>query len=63
MGDSNHLSLSLPPRYRLQMARQARVVVPGVRRDTTQRGANRQDVFFVDDDRRVYLRYLKESAR
>ncbi len=28
----------------------------------TQRGNNAQDVFFVDDDRRVYLSYLKESA-
>lgn len=28
----------------------------------TQRGNNRQDVFFVDDDRRVYLRWLGEYA-
>jgi len=28
----------------------------------TQRGNNRQDVFFVDDDRRVYLRLLKERC-
>ncbi|MCP4642169.1 MAG: transposase, partial [bacterium] len=28
----------------------------------TQRGNNRQDVFFVEDDYRVYLSYLKESA-
>jgi len=27
-----------------------------------QRGNNRQDVFFVDDDRRVYVSYLKEGA-
>jgi putative transposase len=28
----------------------------------TQRGNNRQDVFFVDDDRHVYLELLKEQA-
>ncbi len=28
----------------------------------TQRGNNRQDVFFVDDDRRVYLELLREQA-
>ena len=44
------------------MARQARIVLPGVAHHVTQRGKNRQDIFFVDDDRRVYLSYLKESA-
>ena len=44
------------------MARQARIVVPCVPHHVTQRRNNRQDVFFVDDDRRVYLSYLKESA-
>ena len=29
----------------------------------TQRGNNRQDVFFVDDDRREYLRILREQAK
>ncbi|MCC6487965.1 MAG: transposase [Candidatus Hydrogenedentes bacterium] len=29
----------------------------------TQRGNYRQDVFFTDDDRRVYLSFLRESAR
>ena len=28
----------------------------------TQRGNNRQDVFFVDDDRRVYLELLAQQA-
>ena len=27
-----------------------------------QRGNNRQDVFFVDDDRKVYLSFLQEEA-
>ncbi|MBW1932822.1 MAG: transposase [Deltaproteobacteria bacterium] len=28
----------------------------------TQRGNNRQDVFFVNDDRRAYLHHLKHQA-
>jgi putative transposase len=44
------------------MARLARVVVPGVAHHVTQRGNNRQDVFFVDEDRRVYLELLTEQA-
>ena len=44
------------------MVRRARIVLPGVAHHVTQRGSNRQDVFFVDDDRRVYVSYLKESA-
>jgi hypothetical protein len=37
------------------MARQARIAIPGVAHHVTQRGNYRQDVFFTDDDRRVYL--------
>ncbi len=44
------------------MPRVARVVVPGVPYHVTQRGNNRQDVFFVDDDRRTYLELLGEAA-
>jgi putative transposase len=44
------------------MARKARIVVPGVEHHITQRGNNRQDVFFADDDRRVYLDILHEQA-
>lgn len=44
------------------MARQARIVVPGAAHHVTQRGNYRQDVFFTDDDRRVYLALLRESA-
>ena len=44
------------------MVREARIVVPGVAHHVTQRGNNREDVFFVDEDRRVYLSYLGESA-
>jgi putative transposase len=45
-----------------RMPRAARVVFPGFAHHVTQRGNNSQDVFFVDDDRRVYLRLLRQSA-
>ena len=44
------------------MSRLARTVAVGSAHHITQRGNNRQDVFFVDDDRRVYLELLKEQA-
>jgi len=44
------------------MPRVARIVVPEVPHHITQRGNNRQDVFFVDDDRRVYLELLKQQS-
>ena len=44
------------------MPRTARVVIPGQPHHVTQRGNNRNDVFFVDDDRRVYLELLKERS-
>ena len=44
------------------MPRLARIVVPGAPHHITQRGNNRQDVFFVDDDRKVYLGFLREYA-
>ena len=46
----------------MDMARTARVVIPRVAHHVTQRGNNRQDVFFVDADREVFLRYLREAA-
>jgi putative transposase len=45
------------------MTRIARVVVPGVPHHITQRGNNRQDVFFTDADRRLYLALLKEESQ
>ncbi|MCH8152996.1 MAG: transposase, partial [Planctomycetes bacterium] len=33
------------------MPRVARIVVPGLAHHITQRGNNRQDVFFINDDR------------
>ena len=44
------------------MPRAARLVVPAVAQHVTQRGNNRADVFFVDDDRHVYLELLPNGA-
>jgi len=40
------------------MPRTARVAIPGLPHHVTQRGNNRQDVFFTDADRDVYLELL-----
>ena len=45
------------------MPRVARIVVPGMPHHITQRGNNRQDVFFIDADRSLYLTLLKEQSR
>ena len=45
------------------MPRLTRIVVPAQPHHVTQRGNNRQDVFFVDDDRHVYLGLLKEQSQ
>lgn len=42
------------------MPRQARVVFSGVAHHITQRGNRREDVFFTDEDRLVYLDWLRE---
>ena len=44
------------------MPRLARVIATDYPHHITQRGNNQQDVFFVDDDRRVYLEFLKEQC-
>ena len=44
------------------MPRAARVVIPGCAHHVTQRGNNRQEVFFVEDDRRVYLEFLRDAS-
>jgi len=44
------------------MARIARIVVPDVPHHVTQRGNNRQEVFFVDADRHAYLQILAEEC-
>jgi len=44
------------------MPRIARAVAVGVPHHVTQRGNNRQDVFFVNEDRTAYLHFLKTHA-
>jgi putative transposase len=45
------------------MARAARIVIGDSPHHLTQRGNNRQDVFFVDHDRKAYLKFLAEQCR
>ena len=44
------------------MTRVARIVVPDCPHHITQRGNNRQDVFFVPDDYEAYLEILKKQS-
>jgi len=44
------------------MPRRQRIHLPGCPQHLIQRGANRQPVFFVDEDRRRYLDWLREYA-
>jgi putative transposase len=44
------------------MPRHARIVIPGLPHHITQRGNNRQDVFFVDGVRAAYLGLLREQC-
>lgn len=44
------------------MARLARAIAVGYAHHVTQYGENRADVFFADEDRRVYLQFLQEQA-
>ena len=45
------------------MPRSARIIIPDCAHHVTQRGNNRQDVFFVDEDREVYLKYLLDASK
>ena len=45
------------------MPRRARIIVPGVAHHVTQRGNNRQQVFYSLDDRSLYLDLLTRHAR
>jgi putative transposase len=44
------------------MARQPRLVVPGIPHHVTQRGVRRQQTFFSDDDYQLYLSLLQRWA-
>ncbi len=45
------------------MPRVARVVFPGVPHHVTQRGNRREEVFFEEEDRSVYLAWLREYSK
>jgi putative transposase len=45
------------------MPRTARIVAVGYPHHVTQRGNNRQDVFFVDEDRYAYIEFLKQESK
>lgn len=45
------------------MPRVARIVIPGIPHHICQRGNNRQDIFFTDDDRIRYLEILKKQSQ
>jgi len=45
------------------MPRNARIVIPNIAHHITQRGNNKQDVFFVDDDKETFLKLLGEQSR
>jgi putative transposase len=45
------------------MPRIARIIIPDVPHHITQRGNNRQDVFFVDGDKAAFLGILKEQSQ
>ena len=45
------------------MPRSSRIVIPNCAHHVTQRGNNRQDVFFVDEDHQVYLDCLMEASK
>ena len=52
----------IPPiTLNLQMPRNARVVAPGIPYHVTQRGTNRQQVFFGIADRKLYLQLIREN--
>jgi putative transposase len=45
------------------MSRTARIVIPDVPYHITQRGNNRQDIFYRDTDRAHYVALLEEHAK
>lgn len=45
------------------MPRQARLVWPGKLHHVTQRGNYRQNIFYEDQDRIIYLKYIDENAK
>ncbi len=63
MGFKGDATLFLVPFAAVESARMlrvARTVFAGLRHHVTQRGNRRENVFFMDEDRRAYLIGLKE---
>ncbi len=54
------LPFVLPSHYTLPMPRLSRTVFAGTPHHITQRGNRRENVFFTDNDRLVYLDWLKD---
>ena len=44
------------------MPRPNRLILPGQTHHIVQRGNNRQAVFFSDDDRQIFLKWLGEAS-
>ena len=49
--------------YIFDMSRKARIVIPDIAHHITQRGNNKQDVFFVDDDRPLSVGRPKKKSK
>jgi REP element-mobilizing transposase RayT len=63
LGDSHpFIDKDLVPGQVAPLLRVARIAVPEWPHHVTQRGDNRPDVLFVDDDRAVYLKLLKAQV-
>ena len=56
-------SLFQPTPLNRPMPRQIRALFASVTHHITQRGNRREDVFFTDEDREVYLRWPKEYCK
>jgi hypothetical protein len=61
--DRVFVRIPLPGRHFFIMPRRPRVVFPGIAHHITQRGNNRQPVFFFADDRRFCLDLLAATPR
>jgi hypothetical protein len=62
-GDSAlYVVILLVPHYNTIMPGVARIVIPGVPHHITQRGNQRQDIFFTSGYRLVYLKLLMEYS-
>jgi len=61
--DAFSMRLHATAGYFTFMPRRARFIVPGVAHHVTQRGNNRQQVFYSPEDRQFYLALLTRHSR